>query len=87
MVDISDEFFYKNVTDTSSDDESDDDLLMEAALPIHEHNVARIPVYRGPCRVLHTTSIMKILKKTMPRPFISFYILFEQVLCHLIGGE
>jgi hypothetical protein len=87
MVDIGAEFFYKNVTDTSSDDESNNDLLMEAALPSHEHNVARIPVYRDPCRVVHTTSIMKIPKKTMHRPFISFYILFERVLCHLIGGE
>nr|XP_051229304.1 uncharacterized protein LOC127347120 [Lolium perenne] len=30
----------------SSDDESDDDLLMEVALLIHEYNVAQIPVYR-----------------------------------------
>jgi hypothetical protein len=36
MVDSGDEFFYKNVIDVSSDDE----FLMEAALLIHEHNVA-----------------------------------------------
>ncbi|KAM0862481.1 hypothetical protein ACQ4PT_045246 [Festuca glaucescens] len=47
MVDSGDEFFYKNVIDTLSDEESDDDLLTAAALLIHEHNVAQILVYRG----------------------------------------
>jgi hypothetical protein len=50
MVDCGDEFFYKNVIDTSSYDESDDDLLMEAVLLIHKHNVAQIPMYRVPSR-------------------------------------
>jgi hypothetical protein len=43
MVDNNDEF-YKNFIDTSSDDEFEDDFLTEAALLIHEHNVAQIPV-------------------------------------------
>ncbi|KAK1606915.1 hypothetical protein QYE76_030588 [Lolium multiflorum] len=50
IVDIDDEFFYKNFIDTSSDDESDDDLLTEVALLIHEHNIAQIHVYRGSFR-------------------------------------
>jgi capsule polysaccharide modification protein KpsS len=53
MVDSGDEFFYKNVIDTSSYDESDDDLLMEAVLLIHKHNVAQIPMYRVPSRDAH----------------------------------
>jgi hypothetical protein len=47
MVDNGDEFFYKKFINTSSDYESDDDFLTEAALLIHEHNVLHIPVYRG----------------------------------------
>nr|XP_051221611.1 uncharacterized protein LOC127339845 [Lolium perenne] len=45
-ADHGDEFFYKNFIDTSSDDESDDDFLTEAALLIHEHNVEQILMYR-----------------------------------------
>jgi hypothetical protein len=37
--------------------------------------------------MLQTTTMTKILKKTLPRQFISFYILFEQALSHLIGGQ
>jgi hypothetical protein len=40
MADNDEEFFFKNFIDTSLDDESEDDFLMEAALIIHEHNVA-----------------------------------------------
>ncbi|KAK1654030.1 hypothetical protein QYE76_071835 [Lolium multiflorum] len=47
MVDIGDEFFYKNVIDMYPDDESDDDFLTEAALLIHEHNVALPGVLAG----------------------------------------
>ena len=48
MVDSGDEFFYKNYIDTSSNEESDDDdMITQAALLIHEYNVAQIPVYKG----------------------------------------
>ncbi|KAK1664970.1 hypothetical protein QYE76_053129 [Lolium multiflorum] len=47
MMDSDDGFFYKNFIDMSSDDESEDDFVTEAALLIQEHNVTHIPVYRG----------------------------------------
>lgn len=47
MADSGYEFFYKNVIDTSSDEEFDNDLLTAAALLSHEHNVTQIPMYHG----------------------------------------
>jgi hypothetical protein len=45
-------FFYKNVIDTSSDDESgnDSDQLMAAATLTHEHNELQRPGHRGSTR-------------------------------------
>jgi hypothetical protein len=114
MVVSGDEFFYKNVIDTSSDDESDDDFLMEAresrlllkVVRLHfrissmcitkfrtkQFTTISMLIWLSTCgrmlaTILQIKTMMKILKKTMHMPFVSFYILFEQVLCHLIGGQ
>ncbi|KAK1660902.1 hypothetical protein QYE76_049061 [Lolium multiflorum] len=47
MVDSDDEYFFKNFIDTSSDEESDDDFVTEAALIIREHNVSQSSIFRG----------------------------------------
>ena len=47
MVDSSDEFFYNNVFDTSSDESDDDtEILVSLALLVHQQEQRR-PQYRG----------------------------------------